>query len=166
MASPPSEPSTGPLRVLVACEFSRIVRDAFLEKGHHAWSCDLLPASARPVRTFKQAGVEVSVWRNPAEQGDMYNASIRKSYKDDKSGEWKETSLSPTDLVVVSQLSSQAFQGITELEAQSADAKGSLRRWRAPGSRRGPFSHVGAQASVHRENGSHPHVLSAICYLG
>src|SRR5450755_4061263 len=32
------------LRVLVACEVSGIVRDAFLEKGHDAWSCDLLPA--------------------------------------------------------------------------------------------------------------------------
>src|SRR5580658_1332952 len=32
------------LRVLFACEFSGIVRDAFLEKGHDAWSCDLLPA--------------------------------------------------------------------------------------------------------------------------
>jgi hypothetical protein len=32
------------LRVLVACEYSGIVRDAFLEIGHDAWSCDLLPA--------------------------------------------------------------------------------------------------------------------------
>jgi hypothetical protein len=32
------------LRVLVACEFSGTVRDAFLAKGHDAWSCDLLPA--------------------------------------------------------------------------------------------------------------------------
>jgi site-specific DNA-cytosine methylase len=31
------------LRVLVACEFSGIVRDAFAERGHDAWSCDLLP---------------------------------------------------------------------------------------------------------------------------
>ena len=30
------------MRVLVACEFSGIVRDAFLAKGHDAWSCDLL----------------------------------------------------------------------------------------------------------------------------
>ena len=30
------------MRVLVACEFSGIVRDAFLEEGHDAWSCDLL----------------------------------------------------------------------------------------------------------------------------
>lgn len=31
-----------PLRVLVACEFSGIVREAFKAKGHDAWSCDLL----------------------------------------------------------------------------------------------------------------------------
>ena len=30
------------MRVLVACEFSGIVRDAFLAKGHEALSCDLL----------------------------------------------------------------------------------------------------------------------------
>ena len=30
------------MRVLVACEFSGIVRDAFTERGHDAWSCDLL----------------------------------------------------------------------------------------------------------------------------
>lgn len=35
------------MRVLVACEFSGIVRDAFAAKGHDAWSCDLLP-SERP----------------------------------------------------------------------------------------------------------------------
>lgn len=32
------------MRVLVACEFSGIVRDAFAERGHDAWSCDLLPS--------------------------------------------------------------------------------------------------------------------------
>jgi hypothetical protein len=31
------------LKVLVACEFSGIVRDAFLALGHDAWSCDLYP---------------------------------------------------------------------------------------------------------------------------
>ena len=34
-------------RVLVACEFSGIVRDAFIARGHEAVSCDLLP-SERP----------------------------------------------------------------------------------------------------------------------
>jgi hypothetical protein len=32
------------LRVLIACEFSGTVRNAFLDKGHDAWSCDLLPS--------------------------------------------------------------------------------------------------------------------------
>ena len=31
------------MRVLVACEFSGAVRDAFARLGHDAWSCDLLP---------------------------------------------------------------------------------------------------------------------------
>ncbi|MBR9807427.1 MAG: hypothetical protein GYB49_09415 [Alphaproteobacteria bacterium] len=33
-----------PLRVLVACEFSGVVRRAFNAVGADAWSCDLLPA--------------------------------------------------------------------------------------------------------------------------
>ena len=34
------------MKVLVACEFSGIVRDAFIRKGHDAWSCDLLPTES------------------------------------------------------------------------------------------------------------------------
>lgn len=30
------------MKVLVACEFSGTVRDAFLKRGHDAWSCDFL----------------------------------------------------------------------------------------------------------------------------
>jgi len=30
------------MRVLIACEFSGVVREAFNKKGHDAWSCDLL----------------------------------------------------------------------------------------------------------------------------
>ena len=32
------------IKVLVACEFSGIVREAFRKRGFNAWSCDLLPA--------------------------------------------------------------------------------------------------------------------------
>lgn len=31
------------MRVLIACEFSGTVRDAFAARGHDAWSCDILP---------------------------------------------------------------------------------------------------------------------------
>lgn len=40
------------LRILVACEFSGIVRDAFRARGHDAWSCDLLPTE-RPGPHYK-----------------------------------------------------------------------------------------------------------------
>ena len=31
------------MKILIACEYSGIVRDAFAAKGHDAWSCDILP---------------------------------------------------------------------------------------------------------------------------
>lgn len=34
------------MRVLVACEFSGVVRDAFIKRGHEAISCDILPTEA------------------------------------------------------------------------------------------------------------------------
>jgi hypothetical protein len=34
------------VRVLIACEFSGVVRDAFLAQGHDAVSCDLLPTES------------------------------------------------------------------------------------------------------------------------
>ena len=34
------------MRVLIACEFSGIVRDAFSRLGHDATSCDLLPSES------------------------------------------------------------------------------------------------------------------------
>jgi hypothetical protein len=42
----------GLVRVLIACESSGTVRDAFRAFGHDAWSCDLLP-SERPGQHFR-----------------------------------------------------------------------------------------------------------------
>lgn len=36
------------MKVLIACEFSGIVRDAFRRRGHDAWSCDVLPCEGDP----------------------------------------------------------------------------------------------------------------------
>ena len=36
------------MKVLVACEFTQIVCKAFREKGHEAFSCDLLPTEGNP----------------------------------------------------------------------------------------------------------------------
>lgn len=42
------------MRVLVACEFSGVVRRAFRALGHDAWSCDLLPAEDGSAHHFQR----------------------------------------------------------------------------------------------------------------
>lgn len=46
------------MRVLVACEYSGAVRDAFIARGHDAWSCDLLPTE-RPGPHYQEDVREV-----------------------------------------------------------------------------------------------------------
>lgn len=38
-----SSKAKGVMRVLISCEYSGVVREAFAKQGHDAWSCDLLP---------------------------------------------------------------------------------------------------------------------------
>lgn len=45
------------MKVLIACEFSGIVRDAFAAKGHDAWSCDILPTE-RPGNHIQGDAIE------------------------------------------------------------------------------------------------------------
>lgn len=59
------------MKVLVACEFSGVVRDAFAARGHDAWSCDLLPTE-RPgnhlqcdVRTVLSDGWDIMIAHPP-----------------------------------------------------------------------------------------------------
>lgn len=63
--------SQSKLKVLVACEFSGTVRDAFIARGHDAMSCDLLPTD-RPgphyqgdVRDILDAGWDLMVAHPP-----------------------------------------------------------------------------------------------------
>ena len=55
------------MRVLIACEFSGVVREAFIKRGHDAVSCDLLPT-------------EIS---GPHIQDDITNALKMHYYNDD-----------------------------------------------------------------------------------
>jgi hypothetical protein len=41
------------VRVLVACEFSGVVRDAFRARGHDAWSCDLLAGEGQTLGEWR-----------------------------------------------------------------------------------------------------------------
>jgi len=73
----------------------------------------------RPVLKYKHGGIDVAVFPNQTENGIMYNTTIRNSYKDDKTGEWRETtSFSQTDLLVVAELAREAFADIAKLKQQ------------------------------------------------
>lgn len=47
------------MKVLVACEYSGVVRDAFRKMGHDAWSCDLLPTDADPTYHYQCDVLEI-----------------------------------------------------------------------------------------------------------
>lgn len=46
------------MKVLVACEYSGTVRDAFQAKGHEAWSCDLLDSDS-PGNHYKGSVMDI-----------------------------------------------------------------------------------------------------------
>ena len=48
------------MKILIACEESGIVREAFAKKGHEVTSCDILPSS-----------IPASAWNNSHYQGDV-----------------------------------------------------------------------------------------------
>jgi site-specific DNA-cytosine methylase len=50
--------------VLVGCEFSGVVREAFVALGHDAWSCDLLPTESGATRHL-QCDVLVAIKELP-----------------------------------------------------------------------------------------------------
>ena len=75
------------MKVLVACEYSGTVRDAFRRLGHDAWSCDLLPTDADP--TYHYQGDVLEILENGwdlmiahPECTYLTNSGVRWLYKD------------------------------------------------------------------------------------
>ncbi len=64
------------MRVLVGCESSGVVRDAFRAAGHEAYSCDLLPCEKGPefhmqTDLFAPRGPLASTWRGGLDGWDL-----------------------------------------------------------------------------------------------
>lgn len=57
------------MKVLVACEFSGIVREAFRKRGHDAWSCDFFPTEL-PGKHY-QSDVRDLFWASAYWQWDL-----------------------------------------------------------------------------------------------
>ena len=66
----PRDVLDSPLRVLVACEYSGRVREAFRARGHDAYSCDLLPADDDSPFHLKCEGPE-DIWGHIAKGWDL-----------------------------------------------------------------------------------------------
>lgn len=49
------------MNVLVGCEFSGVVREAFRKRGHNAWSCDLLPAADNSLYHWQTNVLDTSI---------------------------------------------------------------------------------------------------------
>jgi hypothetical protein len=61
------------MKVLVACEYSGAVRDAFVALGHDAWSCDLMPTDAPNWTLNPYTGLRT----HHPERGHHYKGDVR-----------------------------------------------------------------------------------------
>lgn len=50
------------MKVLVACEFSGVVREAFRKRGHDAWSCDLLSSEIQGLHYQGNVITQLTTW--------------------------------------------------------------------------------------------------------
>lgn len=79
-------------RILVACEFSGRVRDAFRALGHDAWSCDLLPTDAPgphvqcDIRELDLSRVDLLIAHPPCTS--LCNSGVR--WLHTKPGRWQQ----------------------------------------------------------------------------
>ena len=79
------------MRVLIACEYSGIVRDAFTEAGHYAMSCDLLPTESPgphrqgDIRDVLRGGWNLMIAHPPCTY--LANSGVRWLYE--KPGRWE-----------------------------------------------------------------------------
>ena len=75
---------------------------------------------SQPAHKFRTGSLQVTIWRNPTENGTFYNVVPSRGYKQDDS--WKETdSLGFDDLLTMGKLLDQAHTWI--VQQQQADAK-------------------------------------------
>jgi len=78
------------MKVLVACEFSGIVRDAFIARGHYAVSCDLLPTERTgphieaDVRTLDLSGYDLMIAHPPCARLAVSGARWFSQYREEQ----------------------------------------------------------------------------------
>ncbi|MCW8897302.1 MAG: hypothetical protein OQJ96_04925 [Flavobacteriales bacterium] len=71
------------MRILIACEYSAVVREAFSKLGHDAWSCDLLPTEI-PGNHYQEDAIKI-LW---GEKWDMVIAHPPCTYLSNSGVRW------------------------------------------------------------------------------
>jgi len=82
------------MRVLIACEFSQVVCKAFRDKGHEAFSCDLLPTEGNP-----EWHIQDDVLNHLDDGWDMMIAHDPCTYQCNSGVRWLYTKLGRWDLL-------------------------------------------------------------------
>jgi hypothetical protein len=79
----------------------------------------------RPVHEIRHRSVRATIWKNPTQNGVMYNVTVSRSYKDDNN-EWHDTNSFPfQDLMNLAKALSDAHTFIAKLEAEAREQAGS-----------------------------------------
>ncbi len=72
-------------------------------------------ATNRPVHEVRLGRIRAAVWANSTESGIRYNVTLSRLYKDEKSGEWKDSaSFGRDDLPLVGKVCDLAHTWIFE----------------------------------------------------
>jgi len=81
--------------------------------------------SNRPVHEIRHRQVRATIWKNPTQNGPMYNVTVSRSYRDDNN-EWHDTNSFPfNDLMNLAKALSDAHTFIAKLEAESREQSAS-----------------------------------------
>ena len=67
--------------------------------------------SDKPEFTIRDGSVKATTWRNSGESGDYFTTSFTRTYRDEKSGDLRDTNaFSGAELLKVSALAQEAYQ--------------------------------------------------------
>lgn len=55
----------------------------------------------RPVRVFRQSGIETAIWRRSSNSGAWYQVTQKRSYKKKDTDQWEHTQFIPKNLIPV-----------------------------------------------------------------
>ncbi|WP_424970246.1 hypothetical protein [Dinoroseobacter sp. S76] len=67
--------------------------------------------SDKPEFTIRDGSIKATTWRNAGENGDYFTTSFSRTYRDEQSGDLRDTNaFSGADLLKVSALAQEAYQ--------------------------------------------------------